>query len=133
MFSGVMVFITGFIFISFYILLLAFSYNEDVFCLFRKKEKSEGPWGIISRVVNLVIGVVICAGIGYWFYAFTDSNIVDIKDIKNFNFTSIDNILAQLFENYIFVIVIIAIGLFLAIVWFAALTQKGKIKKGVDD
>jgi len=84
LFSGVMVFIIGLIFTSFYILLLVFSYNEDVFSAIKKKKSKRGPWEIAARVTNLVAGLAICIGTGYWFYVFTEINIGEIRDIRRF-------------------------------------------------
>lgn len=129
LFSRILVFIVGFIFSFFYLLLLVFSYNEGFFERNIKKTEKKNGLLLASGITNLVMALALCAGLGYTFYAYTTERFEIIRDMKNFSFISLDKLLERIFDNYLLIVMIIIIVIFSSVLWFTVISQREKDKK----
>lgn len=109
-YSGILIFLIGIIVMGFFITFCLFVFHAEKY---EKKEKR-----LSSRILNVLLPLVLCFGIGYLFYNYTLEFFTEPGEVKGVSLISFESIISDLYANYLIVIVILILILFVSVLWF---------------
>jgi hypothetical protein len=127
-FAGVAFIIPGILVLFFYVFLFLFVSNQEFFGLGKQKvsgeaERIEKNNFNISIIINLLLAIFFCAGIGYLLFIYTGSYYQSFEFTGDLSTVTITDIINNVGSNYIPVIFLITGGLTVSIVWFIGIIK----------
>ena len=130
LFGGTTIILAGMVIIFFYAVLYLYAMQGEFYG--KKYTPPKGISGI--RVVNLILAVIFCSGIGILFYIYTSGyfeKYVPLESISIINFTSVIN---ELLTNYAAAFLILISILCSMVIWFTAiLSKENNVKEMKED
>ncbi|MBM3700122.1 MAG: hypothetical protein FJW68_04285 [Actinobacteria bacterium] len=114
--------------VGFCIILNLFIQNQEFFGSGNSGSKNPGGYGIKLRknviILKFLAAVLITAGLGFLFFAYNDEFFKNISTVTAFNTAPLFGIINDISENYMPLIFIFIIVLFMSVVWFIAILNK---------
>jgi hypothetical protein len=127
-FAGMAFIIPGIVLLFFCILLFLFVFNQEFFGFGKKldaeKIEMESERGFTARlIVNLIISISFCLGIGYLLFIYTRGYYQGIEYVEEFRTAGIADIINDIGSNYIPLIFLVAGMLVMSIIWFIGILK----------
>ena len=122
-FAGVTFIIPGMVMLFFCVLLFLFVFNQEFFGFGGRHDTGDierAKKGYFNRefIVNLVISILFCLGVGYLLFLSTRGYYSGVEYTEEFATASLADIINDIGSNYIPVIFLISVMLLVSIMWF---------------
>ena len=119
-YSAVLFFLVSLIVISFFVLFYLYVVHMEFYLKekFLVEEHLRGKNKFTGKVLNLILPIIICLGIGYLFYYYGFDLFTDYKGIEIGSIASLAGIINGLYADYLVPIIILISILFISILWF---------------
>ena len=119
-YSAALFFLVSLIAISFFILF--YLYVVHIESYLKGSLLIEERWSeknrFVYRVLDLILPIALCMGIGYLFYTYTFDIFTEYKEVEAGSIASLAGIVNSLHSGYLILIVILTFVLFISILWF---------------
>jgi hypothetical protein len=127
-FAGLAFILPSISIVAFCIILNLFIQNQEFFS--SGNPGQNGPKGFGGRlkknviILNLLVPVLLMGGLGFLFFVYNDDFFKNISTVTVFNTAALFGIIKDISENYMLLIFIFVIVLFMSVIWFIAILNK---------
>lgn len=127
-FAGLAFILPSISIVGFCIILNLFIQNQEFFSSGSSTSKNPSGHGSKLRknviILELFVAVLITGGLGFLFFAYNDEFFKNISTVTVFNTAALFGIISDISENYLPLIFIFIIVLFMSVIWFIAILRK---------
>lgn len=114
--------------VGFCIILSLFILNQEFFSSGKSGSNSlagyENPIKKSVIILNLFVSVLFTAGLGVLFFVYNDDFFKNTSTVTVFNTATLFGVIKNISENYMPLIFIFTIVLFMSVIWFIAILRK---------
>jgi hypothetical protein len=114
--------------VGFCIILNLFIQNQEFFSSGNSMQNSSNGYESKLKknviMLNLFVSVLFTAGLGFLFFVYNDDFFKNISTVTSFNTATLFGVIQNISENYIPLIFIFIIVLFMSVIWFVAILKK---------
>jgi len=120
LYSSVLFFLVSLIVISFFVLFYLYVVHIDFYLKekFLIEEYWSGKNKFVCKVLDLILPIILCLGVGYLFYTYTFDLFTEYKEMGVGSIASLASIVNSLYADYLIPIIILISILFISILWF---------------
>lgn len=132
-YSGILLFIAGLAFIFVFALLFLLTeqlfYNSSGTPLPSSNTERSHAGTITVKIMNIVIPVLFCTGLGYLIYRLTGGYFPADNGVQEISITSIEEISGNIFTRYNISIFLIISAALISFIWFTVILVTGRKTK----
>jgi len=126
-FAGLAFILPSISIIGFCIILYLFTQNQEFFSSGKPGIKNTEGNRFLKKnsiIIGLSVSVLIIGAFGYLFFIYNNNFFRNISIVASFNTATLTGIIKNISENYIPLIFIFVIVLFMSVIWFVAILKR---------